>query len=158
MQTSAQDPGSHNSEIRKPSRLEGLAPDQTEPSAARQGASVTLVQPSAQDPQVLHFLADLPLTIAHADDIRGKSVYKADGHLIGHVHELVISHDGARVVYLEVENRTLLGVKKYLVPVEDVMVNAQGELAVKGDRNCTDATPWNCPELHSTEAEMTAGD
>ena len=111
---------------------------------------------SVHDPQVLHFLRDLPLDIRAADDIRGKTIMSSTGQVIGHVQELVVSHDGARVVFLEVENRTLLGLRKYLVPVEDVIVRADGRLAVKGDGDCSDATPWDCPELRSN-VPMTAG-
>ncbi len=109
------------------------------------------------DPNVLHFLGDLPLTLKPSDDVRGKNVHDSTGKVLGHVHELVVSHEGARIMFLEVEHRSLLKNHKYLIPVEDVVMRGN-ELYVKGDGPCTDATPWNCPELIAKPILMTAGD
>jgi uncharacterized protein YrrD len=110
-----------------------------------------------QDPNVLHFLGDLPLTLKPKDDVRGKNVHDSTGKVIGHVHELVVSHEGARIMFLEVEHRNVFKMDKYLIPVEDIVVRGT-DLYVKGEGDCTDETPWNCPELLAKSVTMTAGD
>lgn len=101
---------------------------------------------SLHDENVLHFLSDLPLILAAEHDIRGKAIHDASGKAIGVARELVVSHDSGRVVFVEVDCKTLLGARKFLIPVEE-LVNRGGKISVRGAEGCSDETPWHCPEL-----------
>ena len=107
---------------------------------------------------VLHFLSDLPLHLAPGDDIRGKQVHDPAGNNLGKVHDLVVSHDNSRVLFVEVENRTILSHRKYLIPVGDILIHDAKGLFVRGDGNDVGAIAWCCPDLVSNVGPaVTAG-
>ncbi|MDR3708847.1 MAG: PRC-barrel domain-containing protein [Capsulimonadaceae bacterium] len=102
---------------------------------------------SLHDENVLHFLSDLPLTLSPEHDIRGKQVHDSDGKPIGTIREFVVSHDNGRVVFVEVECKTLFGSRKHLIPVEHLVMKAGSTIAIRGGNDLAGETPWQCPDL-----------
>ena len=110
----------------------------------------------SDDENVLHYLTDLPLTLDPDCDIRGRQVFGSDGATVGVVRELIVSHDNQRIVFVQIEHGTLVGRRKFLVAVEELVIRPPNRLGIRDGQTAQGEIPWECPCLSSKAPALEA--